>query len=462
MRGKQATRSGMLKIATSRARLEAARGRALRRKVPRSQHGAWQVADDRSDPLELLDLATRDRLQYLVPLRNARMFDSPFAFYRGSAIIMAADLATTPRTNLFVEACGDAHCSNFGGFATPERNTIFDVNDFDETLTGPWEWDIKRLVTSLILAGRHNGHSERQTNVSALAAAQAYRIRMREFAVAPALEVWYSKLDATKILNEAKVAAVTTHRNKVVVEAATTSIQAAIEKLTERKGDSWRFRDDPPILYHSAETDQTGFDIEAILSDYEKTLPVDVYQLLKRYKLADKAIKIVGVGSVGTRCGIALLVADDHDAILLQIKEATVSVLERHLEPSPYANHGERVVRGQRMMQAASDLFLGWAASGNHDFYVRQFKDMKASAELDDVEPSQLREYARYCGWALAAAHARSGSAPSISGYMGRSTIFDRALLQFAILYAEQSESDYERFCNSVRTGDTTVAEDVA
>jgi len=452
----------MLKIATSQARLEAARGKALRSKVPRTQHGVWRVPAGRCDPLELLDLAAKGRLPYLVPLRNARMFDSPFSFYRGSAIIMAADLASTPRTGLFVGACGDAHCSNFGGFATPERNTIFDVNDFDETLTGPWEWDIKRLVTSLILAGRHNGHSERQTSLSALAAAQAYRVRMREFAVAPALDVWYSKLDATKILNQAKVAEVTTHRNKVVVEAATTSIQAAIEKLTERKGNSWRFRDDPPILFHSAETEKTGFDIEAILSEYEKTLPVDVYQLLKRYKLVDQAIKIVGVGSVGTRCGIALLVADDHDAILLQIKEARASVLESHLEPSPYANHGERVVRGQRMMQAASDLFLGWASSGDHDFYVRQFKDMKASAELDDVEPSQLREYARYCGWALAAAHARSGSAPAISGYIGRSTTFDGALLQFAHLYAEQSERDYERFCDSVRTGDTAVAKDAA
>ncbi|MBD5656934.1 MAG: DUF2252 domain-containing protein [Candidatus Eremiobacteraeota bacterium] len=437
---------------TTSAALEAERGKALRGDVKRTAHGVWSPEPGREDPLALLDEAAAERLQYLVPIRNARMFDSAFAFFRGSAIIMAADLAPTPATGLRVQASGDAHCLNFGGFATPERNLIFDLNDFDETLPGPWEWDLKRLVTSFVIAARHNGHPTRHVGAAALSAAFAYRERMRQLARLPALEVWYGRLDATKILEAAKRAERRPPRGHMVAAA----------KIAERVENDWRFRDDPPILFHSDETERSGFDIEEILREYQRSLSHDVALLFQRYRLVDIAIKIVGVGSVGTRCGIALYVADDHDVLLLQIKEATRSVLERHFEPSVFASHGERVVRGQRLMQAASDLFLGWASSGEHDFYVRQFKDMKASAELDGIDTYALREYGSYCGRALAAAHARSGSAAAIAGYLGRSDTFDRALVAFATDYADQSLRDYECFVAAVDDGRIEIAEDAA
>jgi uncharacterized protein (DUF2252 family) len=450
-------------IETASAANEAELGKALRAKVPRTSHADWSPSPDRSDPLALLDAAAAPRLQYLVPIRNARMSDSPFAFFRGSAIIMASDLAQTPSCGLLVQACGDAHCLNFGGFATPERNQIFDLNDFDETLPGPWEWDLKRLVTSFVIAARHNGHTERQADAAAISAAFAYRDRIRELATLPALDVWYARLDATKILNEAKRSSRRKPRGRMVArEAATASIHAAADKITERSGSTWRFRERPPTLFHSDETVRSGFDIEQILHEYEGTLSHDVARLFRRYRLVDIAVKIVGVGSVGTRCGIALYVADNHDVLLLQIKEATRSVLEPHVAPSAFTNQGERVVRGQRLMQAASDLFLGWATSGEHDFYVRQFKDMKASAELDGVDTYALREYGRYCAWALAAAHARSGSAPAIAGYLGRSDTFDKAVVTFAAAYADQSLRDYERFIDAVGEGRIEVAEDAA
>ena len=433
------------------ARLAA--GKALRNKVPRTSHAVWHPADDR-DPVGLLNAAAEDRLKGLLHIRNERMEQTPFTFFRGSAIVMASDLSHTPVTGLDVQACGDAHCLNFGGFATPERNLIFDLNDFDETIPGPWEWDVKRLVTSVLLAGRHNGFKERSNQIAALTAAESYRVAMNEMAARPALDIFYSRIDAEQILNAARDAAVRSRRNRIADEASTASVRHAVERFTEISGGKRRFKEEPPVLFHSSETDHPGFDIEEIFKQYAQTLGPDVRALFDKYTLVDHAIKVVGVGSVGTRCGVGLFAASDDDMIILQVKEARQSVLEPYLakvdDESRPSNQGERVVRGQRLMQAASDVFLGWSSSGDHDFYVRQFKDMKASADLESADQYQLREYAHWCGVALATAHARSGDPVAIAGYVGRRTTLDRALLQFSIAYAEQVEKDHAAFTASV------------
>jgi uncharacterized protein (DUF2252 family) len=444
-------------MGSAAARAEA--GKELRKAIPRRRHGEWFPAPDRADPLELLSDVAQGRLPFLMPLRNTRMQDTPFTFYRGSAAIMAADLAGSPHIGLPVQACGDAHCLNFGGFATPERNVIFDLNDFDETLPGPWEWDLKRLVTSFVLAARAIGLRRRDAEKTALVAAYEYRMKMRELAAMPALDVWYSRLHARKILDEAKGTAARNERSRIVSDASTSSIHAALEKFTEVSGGSRRLIEREPDLFHSPETETTGFDVPQILQAYAATLSPDVRVLFERYRLVDHAIKVVGVGSVGTRCALALYMADDHDPLLLQIKEARPSVLERYLEPSVFANAGERVVRGQRLMQAASDIFLGWAASGPYHFYVRQFRDMKASANIEGAKGSELADYARYCAWALAAAHARSGDAATIAGYLGSKPAMDRALLAFALCYVDVVESDYARFTDATGQGVLETAE---
>ncbi len=429
-----------------------AHGKSLRSAVPRSSHGVWEPAAGR-DPVKLLQAVGEGRLEQLLPLRNERMEQTPFTFFRGSAVVMAADLAGSPVSGLLVQACGDAHCLNFGGFATPERNLIFDLNDFDETYPGPWEWDVKRLVTSILLAGRQNGFKERVCRVAALTAAATYRARMLELAGRPALAIFYSHIDATKILSEARDEAIRARRDRIADEAATASVRAAVERFTEPVDGTRRFKEEPPTLYHSSETDRVGFDIEEIFKAYEDTLPPDVCALYNRYTLIDHAIKVVGVGSVGTRCGVGLFAAGADDMLILQVKEARPSVLAPYLPQTEYPNQGERVVRGQRLMQASSDVFLGWASSGEHDFYIRQFKDMKASADLASADQYELREYAHWCAWALATAHARSGDPGAIAGYIGRRDTLDRALLQFALAYAEQVERDHATFTAAVDQG---------
>jgi len=430
----------------ARAREKLAAGKALRATVPRSSHGGWTAAPGRPDPVAVIEASNAGRLARLVPIRMERMAESAFGFYRGAAAIMAADLAHTPVSGVNVQISGDAHCMNFGGFATPERNLLFDLNDFDETMPGPWEWDLKRLVTSIVVAARHNDFSARDAKIAALAATQAYRTRMQELAAASALEVWYARLDATDILDAARSAGARRRRGRIRDQAATDSVRAAVAKFTHVVDGARRFVDDPPTLYHSTATDDDDFDVAEIVGTYAWNLPPDVRVLLDRYTLLDCAIKVVGVGSVGTRCAVALFAADDDDAFILQIKEALPSVLSPHLGPSEFTNHGERVVRGHRVMQAASDVFLGWALSSTRSFYVRQFRDMKTSADLEAMDAYQLREYAQYCAWALAGAHARAGDAAAIAGYAGKSTVLDRALLAFALDYADQNQRDYERF----------------
>jgi uncharacterized protein (DUF2252 family) len=430
--------------ATAQQRAEA--GKALRTTIPRERHAELPPLDGRPDPTALLAAIAKKRLRFLLPLRVERMANSAFTFFRGAAVVMAADLARTPVTGLRVQACGDAHALNFGGYASPERNLLFDVNDFDETLPGPWEWDLKRLVTSIVVAARANDLKRRDARAAALAVAEAYRTRMRELATLPALDVWYMRMDATEIVNEAKTLAARRSRTKLAEQVATDSIRDTVEKLTTGSGMQRRFKDDPPVLFHSSVTEKHGFDVEHIMHDYPKSLSHDMRFLLGRYALIDDAVKVVGVGSVGTRCAIVLLAADDHDPLLLQIKEATESVLAAYQPPTVYPNQGERVVRGQRLMQSASDAFLGWASSGKRWYYVRQFKDMKASANLDGVDAEQLTVYGRYCAMALAMAHARSGDAAGIAGYLGAGDAMDRALFAFADAYADRNEADYEAF----------------
>jgi uncharacterized protein (DUF2252 family) len=444
-------------IATPTAQARAEAGRALRALVRRASHAEIGFAD-RAGPLDLLDRVARTRLHFLVPLRNARMADSAFTFFRGAAVVMAADLARTPVTGIRVQACGDAHCLNFGGYASPERNLLFDVNDFDETLPGPWEWDLKRLVTSIVIAGRTNDLRKREIREAATQTARAYRSRMIDLAALPALDVWYARLDATQILDEAKSFEARRARTKIAEQVATDSIRETVDKLTTGEGASRRFNDDPPALFHSERTAEHGFDVAHIMEQYRTTLPHDMQHLFDRYSLIDDAVKVVGVGSVGTRCAIVLYAADDHDPLLLQIKEAVPSVLEAYLPASTYHHHGERVVRGQKLMQTASDAFLGWGSSGKHDFYVRQFKDMKASANLDHVDVDQLALYGRYCAFALAMAHARSGDGAGIAGYLGPSDAMDDALVAFAETYADQNERDYAAFIAGIEAGTIPIA----
>jgi uncharacterized protein (DUF2252 family) len=419
-----------------------AAGRKLRNKVPRSSHAGWTPATDRPDPLSLLEEQNRSRLSHLVPLRYARMAASPFAFLRGSAVVMAQDLAATPVTGIQVQICGDAHLGNFGIYATPERNQVFDVNDFDETLPGPWEWDIKRFTASIVVAGRTNGFPAATNRQAVLNGVQSYREHMWKYSEMRHIDVWYSRIDYENSLQFVR----RTFRwyiEKQREKSRQRSSLQAFPKLTMQVDGQYRIKDDPPLITHLDDEELTQ-QLRGLVEAYRPTVQEDRRVLLDKYQCMDVARKVVGVGSVGTRCYIVLLLGNDsNDPLLLQIKEAQASVLERHLGPSIYPNHAQRVVSGQRLMQAASDLFLGWTRLGPTDYYIRQLRDMKLSVSLETLIPDGFIEYCRFCGWALARAHARSGDPAQISGYLGRSDVFDRALASFAETYADQTERDH-------------------
>ncbi|WP_020696564.1 DUF2252 domain-containing protein [Reyranella massiliensis] len=433
------------------------RGKVLREAVPRSAHGEWKRPHNRPDPIDALKESNVGRQEQLVPIRFGRMMQSPFAFYRGSAAVMAADLASTPASGIRVQVCGDAHLSNFGGFATPERRVIFDINDFDETLPGPWEWDIKRLTTSFVLAGRHIRLSEADSMRAVRAAAQSYRERMADYAQMRALDVWYDTIDVDRFLKETdspETRERVQERVKKTWEKNTPEF--LFPKFVEHKGSTPTIADDPPLIFHPTADIAPGLEsgYREGFASYRESLSEHVRTLFDRYQFCDLAMKVVGVGSVGTQCAIALLMASDDDPVFLQIKEANASVLEPYVGRSRHANHGERVVVGQRLMQSASDLLLGWGKGANQrDFYVRQLRDMKMSAILEDFSAADMRAYGRVCGWALARAHARSGDAAMIAGYMGSSEVFDDALCDFAVEYADQTERDYKGFVKAVRDG---------
>jgi uncharacterized protein (DUF2252 family) len=387
------------------------------------------------------------------------MMASPFAFLRGSAIVMAQDLAGTPKSSIQAQLCGDAHLSNFGAYASPERALLFDLNDFDETLPGPWEWDVKRLAVSFVVAGRDNGFDAADCRNAARAVTASYRQRMTEFSQIGELEVWYSRIGEEEIkglLTEARAGKKTTKKvSKNVQKARGRDSLQALSKLTKIVDGHRNIIDDPPLLVRIPEGDELRVQINAILESYKRSLQEDRRRLLERYRFVDAARKIVGVGSVGTRAYVVLLEGRDRDdPLFLQVKEAGASVLERYVEPSPYEHHGHRVVAGQRLMQAASDIFLGWfRGTEGRDFYWRQLKDMKGSAKVESMSADELALYGGLCGWALARAHARSGDRVQIAAYLGKSERFDVAVADFAVAYADQNERDHAALCAAVKAG---------
>jgi len=438
-----------------------AAGKSLRDRVPRTSHGEWSPRDRRTDPVDMVIQSSKGRIPELVPIRYGRMTVSPFTFYRASADIMAEDLAPTPVTGVFAQLCGDCHLLNFNGYATPERRLIFDVNDFDETLPGPWEWDVKRLATSFVLAARSNGFSRSDQRDAALTSVRSYRERMAEYAEMGALDIWYSRVDVEAVMEQVHDKDTRARIRKRIKKAeARTVVEHDFPKMTEMRGNRCVIKDNRPLIYHHPHINLAASrdNIRQAFARYRGTLEDDRKVLLDRYELVDLSLKVVGVGSVGTFCAVALMMASDDDPLFLQIKEARESVLESHLGRSLYGNHGQRVVVGQRLMQAASDLFLGWTEgkAGRH-FYIRQLRDMKLKPLVEVFNPSTMVDYAALCGWTLARAHARSGDPAMIAGYLGKSDVFDRAVWDFGLSYADQAEKDHAAFMKAVRSGRVEV-----
>lgn len=444
----------------SRAELFA-RGEKLRAQCPRSSHGDWKAPKGRLDPLSLIKKSDNGRLPELVPIRHGRMMKSPFTFYRGAALNMAADLAGTPASGPRVQACGDAHLLNFGVYATPERRLVFDINDLDETLPAPWEWDLKRLATSFVLACRSNGLADDSARDTALACARSYREHMAEFSRMRALDIWYAKMDVLEMLPQIKDPESRKRFRKRIEKTRKRSVtEHAFPTLADYAGESVTIRDNPPLIYHWNELQKDDYiaNIRESYTLYRSTLPEERRVLLDRFAIKDVAIKVVGVGSVGTFCAIVLLMAGDDDPLFLQIKQAGESVLEPYAGKSIYANHGERVVRGCLLMQSASDVFLGWTQGrlGRH-VYVRQLKDMKVKMLVELFKATDMLQYAELCGFTLARSHARSGEPALISGYLGERDVFDKAIASFSSSYADQSEKDYAVLMKAVRRGDLEV-----
>jgi uncharacterized protein (DUF2252 family) len=436
----------------------AAIGRAARASVRRSSHAVWDPPADRRDPFELLSAQEQTRVPELVPVRHERMMVSPFTFYRGAAVIMAADLGSQRDSGLRVQACGDAHLSNFGGFASPERALQFDINDFDETNPGPFEWDVKRLVTSFEIAARSNAFADKDKRMVVSTAVRTYREAMAQFASMTNLDVWYAHLDVERIFDEYRnqaTPAEVKRFEKNLAKAQSKNNMKAFVKLTENVDGEYRIKSDPPLivslsaLFQGEDEEQLRAWLADRIRTYRRTLQPDRRRLLESYRLVDFARKVVGVGSVGTRCWIALMLGrDDRDPLFLQIKEAEAAVLEPYAGRSSYANHGQRVVEGQRLLQASSDILLGWTRTTGldgveRDYYVRQLWDWKFSAEIDSMSPSTMDVYARLCGWTLARGHARSGDRIALAAYLGSGETFDKAIAEFATLYADQNERDY-------------------
>jgi len=441
-------------------------GRAIRAEVPRTTLAAYQPASER-DPIEILEAQAASRLPGLNPLRYGRMAKSAFAFFRGAAAIMADDLAPTARTPIHVQLCGDAHLSNFGIFASPERRLVFDINDFDETLRGPFCWDVKRLAASLVICAQDLGFTPAEQEHALVSGLRSYVDGINRLTSKRHLDVWYSRLEVEELAANLERRSTKEQAEKVeglLNRARRKDAFRAMRKLTEQRDGRVQFRDDPPILVRMATV--TGDDplynedeVERILGSYHASLPDDRQVLLSQYRVVDFARKVVGVGSVGTRCYVALLLGiDEGDPIFLQIKEAQPSVLEKYLAPTPYANHGRRVVEGQRMVQATPDIFLGWQQMEGEDgevrdFYVRQLHDQKASVELESLDPILLEAYARVCGRALARAHARSGYRFVLAGYLGKGNVFVETLASFAFSYAQQNAADHAKLVQAIRAG---------
>ncbi|MGZ4332586.1 MAG: DUF2252 domain-containing protein [Solirubrobacteraceae bacterium] len=448
----------------------AARGRAARSQASRSAQAAWQPPADRADPVEILRGQEATRVPELVPIRHGRMLVSPFTFYRGAAAVMAADLAVTPTAGLRVQLCGDAHLSNFGGFASPARELVFDVNDFDETAPGPFEWDVKRLAASIEIAARERGFGGRKRRAAVIATVGEYRGAMQRFAGMRDLDVWYAKLDIDTLTRALQSTGKKGKRlEKSAEKARTKDSMKALSRLTHQVNGSLRIISDPPLivplqdLIDAGETRDLEREMRKLIDAYKRTLSGAAARLMDEYHYADMARKVVGVGSVGTRCWIILMLGRDHnDPLFLQVKEATDSVLEPFAGKSRFANHGRRVVEGQWLMQSASDIMLGWVRGKwldgpQRDFYVRQLWDWKQSTDIDTLTHGELVRYGRICGWSLALAHARSGDPIAIAAYLGRGNTFELALAVFADSYADQNERDFKRFGAAAKAGEIKV-----
>jgi uncharacterized protein (DUF2252 family) len=443
-------------------------GRAARAATPRSSHADWTPSSSRPDPVALLEEQSAARVPELVPIRYGRMAVSPFTFFRGAAYVMASDLADSPSSGLRVQLCGDAHLSNFGGFASPERDLVFDLNDFDETIPGPWEWDVKRLAASIAVAGRDRGFSTKQRREMVQGSVRSYREHMRTLSKKGELEIWYERVSATELADQLRAEATARQArrfNTIVAKAQRKNSSRAFEKLAVADGGRPRLISDPPLivpvreLLPEADASQIEEGVLGVLATYRKTLPDDRAQVLDRYRYYDLARKVVGVGSVGTRAWVVLMIGrDTGDPLFLQAKEAVPSVLEEFVGKSRFSNQGRRVVEGQRLMQAASDVFLGWLRTTGidgerRDFYIRQLWDWKTSVEIETMLPSGMAMYGRLCGATLARAHARSGDAIAIGAYLGRGDSFDRAIAEFAEIYADQNEADHRALLEAIETG---------
>jgi uncharacterized protein (DUF2252 family) len=453
---------------TARIEDSAARGREVRRELPRRSHGVLNVPAERPDPVAVLEEQARTRAPQLIPIRYGRMLVSPFTFFRGAAAIMAGDLAAVPNTGLTVQCCGDAHLSNFGLFASADRRLVFDLNDFDETLPGPFDWDVKRLAASVLIAAQDNGFRPREQERAVLATVGAYRERMSEFAAMDNLSVWYARMEvagAVETYAPQLTSRVVKSTQKMIAKAQTRDHMSAFSKWTEPVDGGFRIVDQSPLitpidkLAGDLSREDVFARLEEIIRVYRESLPYERRVLIDQFRLIDVAHKVVGVGSVGTQSWIALMLGyNDTEPLFLQIKEAQASVLEAHLGASEFSNHGQRVVVGQRLMQASSDVFLGWlhvvnADGTERDYYGRQLRDWKGSAEIEELRPEGLEIYGQVCGRALARAHARTGDRVAIAAYLGASDRFDRAILSFSQAYAEQNEQDYSALQDAVRDG---------
>ena len=431
------------------------RGKELREKVPRTAHAAWEPRTDRRDPIDVLLDTEKDRLPELLPIRHSRMMQNPLSYLRGAAAMMAYDLSSSPNTGIRVQACGDCHLGNFGFFATPERNLVFDINDFDETIPAPWEWDLKRLAASIYVAGQDSKMSERRCLNMVMLSVQAYRNIMHTLSKMDTLDMWYLQLSTERVVS--RTSGVKDAQGKKLISAVTRKAQKQVAsyvypKITYEVDGHRRIVDDPPLIFHQVKREGWP-DIQDLLKKYRETLEVDRRILLDRYRFEDFAMKVVGVGSVGTRCGLALLLAKENDPLLLQVKEAVPSVLEPFAGKTEYEHQGQRVVVGQRIIQTTSDIFLGWLTIDGHQYYVRQLKDMKHSVDYQNANFDALSRYAELCGGVLAKAHARSGDAAVIAGYLGKGDSFDRALALFAQQYAKQNMLDYHALVEAVHDG---------
>ncbi|MGD0119759.1 MAG: DUF2252 domain-containing protein [Candidatus Binatus sp.] len=430
-------------------------GRGLRKRVPRKAHGLWQESTNRPDPIQLLTQSDAGRIPALLPIRYGRMQQSPFAFMRGAAAVMAFDLAHTPRIGVRVQACGDCHIMNFGAFASPERNLIFDINDFDETLPAPWEWDVKRLTASIDVAARSAGTRSGSRERAVRAAVRSYREHLAEYATMSSLEVWYQQIDFEELIEKVPKPGNRKRDRKTAEKAQRETIPITALPLTA--GENTKIKDRPPLIYHLPAQRKAAYLHRAAASfkRYRNSLPMPYMDLFDRFELLDVALKVVGIGSVGTFCEVALFRDDQSAPLTLQIKEARASVLEPYAGRSKSSTHGQRVVNGQLLMQAASDIFLGWMVGlqPRRDFYVRQLRDMKIAMPVNTEDPDDLAYFADACGWALALAHARSGDPAMISGYLGSGDAFDDAIVKFAKNYAEQTERDYDALLKAIKVG---------